>query len=256
MRPAREPAPGGVGSRPWNLDRRAMSWSSRAATSRPGPRSRRRGRAGTRGSRPSSRPTAAWPTPTPSASRPPASSATSTPPIRRGSRRPRRPASGSCARRSPRTSPTPSWRVIEAVRLGATTVTILGALGGPRLDHALANVWLLALPALAGIPAVLLDEHARVSLLTAPSTGRRRRPAPPRAARAAPPSPCSRSAATSRASRRPACAIRSATSPSLTGPARGLSNVVTGPDAAVALRRGRLLVIEAADADGGLSSEP
>jgi hypothetical protein len=38
------------------------------------------------------------------------------------------------------------------------------------------------------------------------------------------------------------------------GPARGISNVRTSPDAAVTLARGRLLVVETADLDGGLSS--
>ena len=40
------------------------------------------------------------------------------------------------------------------------------------------------------------------------------------------------------------------------GPARGLSNVRTGPDAAVAISRGQLLIIEAASVPSGLSSEP
>ena len=44
---------------------------------------------------------------------------------------------------------------------GATRVTMLGAFGGPRLDHALANVWLLDHPKLAGIAAALLDAHTR-----------------------------------------------------------------------------------------------
>ena len=34
----------------------------------------------------------------------------------------------------------------EAVRRGATSITIVGALGGPRMDHLLANVALLAHP--------------------------------------------------------------------------------------------------------------
>lgn len=57
---------------------------------------------------------------------------------------------------------------------GADRVVILGGLGGPRVDHALANVGLLAHPALDGRPACLFDEHAaRVSLLVAPDpTGR------------------------------------------------------------------------------------
>ena len=42
--------------------------------------------------------------------------------------------------------------VLEAVARGATRSSILGALGGPRIDHALANVGLLAMPELGGLP--------------------------------------------------------------------------------------------------------
>ena len=45
-------------------------------------------------------------------------------------------------------------------------------LGRPRVDHALANVGLLAHPALDGRPACLYDERgARISLLVAPELG-------------------------------------------------------------------------------------
>jgi thiamine pyrophosphokinase len=57
-----------------------------------------------------------------------------------------------------------------AIDAGASTVTILGALGGPRLDHALANVALLAHPALGGREAEVLDGRSRVRLLRGPST--------------------------------------------------------------------------------------
>jgi thiamine pyrophosphokinase len=59
--------------------------------------------------------------------------------------------------------------VVAAVRLGATDVTILGALGGERVDHALANIALLAHSALAGKPARLLDAAARLRLIEAPA---------------------------------------------------------------------------------------
>ena len=62
--------------------------------------------------------------------------------------------------------------VLEAVRLGATRITVLGALGGPRLDHELANVWLLALDDLGGVPTALLDERVRVTLLGGRRSGR------------------------------------------------------------------------------------
>lgn len=57
-----------------------------------------------------------------------------------------------------------------AVDEGVSVVTILGALGGPRLDHALANVALLAHPALGECTAELLDGRSRVRLLRGPAT--------------------------------------------------------------------------------------
>ena len=44
-------------------------------------------------------------------------------------------------------------------------IAILGALGGPRLDHALANLALLALPELRGIDVRLISVDARVRLI-------------------------------------------------------------------------------------------
>jgi thiamine pyrophosphokinase len=60
--------------------------------------------------------------------------------------------------------------VLAAVNRGATDVTILGGLGGPRLDHALANVALLGHPALHGKTARILADRSRVTLLTGPAT--------------------------------------------------------------------------------------
>jgi thiamine pyrophosphokinase len=51
---------------------------------------------------------------------------------------------------------------------GADRLVIVGALGGRRIDHAIANVGLLALADLAGRRAVLLDARSRISLLRAP----------------------------------------------------------------------------------------
>jgi thiamine pyrophosphokinase len=49
---------------------------------------------------------------------------------------------------------------------GAGAITFLGALGGVRIDHALANVALLEHPALGSRPATMYDERAtRISLL-------------------------------------------------------------------------------------------
>ena len=56
--------------------------------------------------------------------------------------------------------------LIAAAGRAADEVTVLGAFGG-RLDHALANIWILAHPALAGRTVSLLDGRSRVRLLSA-----------------------------------------------------------------------------------------
>jgi thiamine pyrophosphokinase len=60
--------------------------------------------------------------------------------------------------------------LVAAADRGATEVVVLGAFGG-RIDHALANVWILAHPALAGRTAALLDGRSRVRLLSAGDPG-------------------------------------------------------------------------------------
>ncbi len=54
--------------------------------------------------------------------------------------------------------------VLAVVRADPARITILGALGGRRLDHELGNIWLLAHPALAGRPACLLGARTRIRL--------------------------------------------------------------------------------------------
>ena len=135
--------------------------------------------------------------------------------------------------------------LLAAVSEGATRVTVLGAFGGPRLDHALANVWLLAHPALHGIDVALLDARTRASLLSAPGPGgapvRRSLPGRPGAIVTLLPFGGDVSGVTTEGLRYP---LRD--EPLKVGPARGLSNVREGADAAVTVRRGRLLVIEIA----------
>ncbi len=58
--------------------------------------------------------------------------------------------------------------ITAAIAAGANEVVVLGAFGGRRLDHSIANLTLLAHPALEGRPAVLLDASARVRLVVAP----------------------------------------------------------------------------------------
>ena len=115
----------------------------------------------------------------------------------------------------------------------------------PRLDHALANLWPLAHPALAGLEAALLDARTRASLLSAPGpTGSRsdgRFPGRPGATVSLLPFGGDATGVTTHGLRYP---LRD--EPLLSGPARGLSNVREAPDAAVTVRAGRLLVIEIA----------
>ena len=134
---------------------------------------------------------------------------------------------------------------LEAVRRGATKVTVLGAFGGPRLDHALANVWLLAHPGLAGVEVVLLDARWRVSLVTAPGPAgaavRRDLPGPVGALVSLFPHAGDVDGLTTEGLRYPLH-----DEPLRVGPARGLSNVRVAVDASVTVRAGRLLVVETA----------
>jgi len=55
--------------------------------------------------------------------------------------------------------------LLAALDAGARRVTICGALGGARVDHELANVWLLGHPRLAGCDVRLLDAAVRIRLV-------------------------------------------------------------------------------------------
>lgn len=133
--------------------------------------------------------------------------------------------------------------LLAALRRGADRLTILGALGGRRLDHELANLWLLAHPALGRVPAAILDAAARVRLLQAPDAAGR----PARLDLAGPvgalvsllPFGGDAVGITTEGLRYP---LRD--EPLRLGPARGISNVRLAPTASVTLRSGRLLVIE------------
>ena len=133
--------------------------------------------------------------------------------------------------------------VLEALSHDPAEVVIIGALGGIRFDHALANVGLLAMPQLAGRAVALLDERTRIRLLTAPGSGG----APVRIALSG--------RVDDLVSLLPygegvvgvtteGLAYPLADEPLPPGPARGLSNVRVTPAAAVTVRSGRLLVIE------------
>ena len=133
--------------------------------------------------------------------------------------------------------------VLAALDRGATRLTILGAFGGPRLDHALANVLLLGHRRLVDRTAVLLSSAARLRLIRAPGPDG--------------------GLATLSLSGRPGDLVSllpfagpagGVTTSGLqyalsadtleVGPARGLSNVRLEPTATVSLKVGSLLVVE------------
>jgi len=132
--------------------------------------------------------------------------------------------------------------ILAALRLGADGIVVLGALGG-RIDHTLANIGLLSLPALVGRPAVILDATSRLRLLVGP---------PPDA-----------EAGEIRLGGRVGDLVSLlpvgdavegvmteglvyplVDEPLPAGTPRGLSNVITATGARVRLRQGRLLVVE------------
>src|SRR5262245_37449169 len=133
--------------------------------------------------------------------------------------------------------------VADALRDGGDGVVIVGCLGGRRIDHALANIGLLAMPQLIGHDAVILDGRSRLSMLRAPNA------AGGPAARALP-GPVG--ATISLLPLGPG--VEGVTTHGLTYPlddeplppggARGLSNVRRDPDARVELRAGLLVVVE------------
>ncbi len=133
--------------------------------------------------------------------------------------------------------------IAAALARGASRVTVLGAFGGPRLDHELANVGLLAMSALVGMEAVLLDPRGRISLLVAPGPdGRaveRRLAGGPGSIVSLVPWGVAAVGVTTRDLRYP---LTDEDLP--VGPARGVSNVVAGTVPAVTLRAGRLVLVE------------
>jgi thiamine pyrophosphokinase len=131
--------------------------------------------------------------------------------------------------------------VLDAVAAGATRVSVLGALGGKRLDHALANLALLAHPALAGTPVTLYDERAaRVTLVDA-RLGAAAAVLGGRAGDLVSLIPLGDVAAAVRT-----VGLRYPLDGEDLGlgPARGLSNVRTAPTCTIEVGSGRLLVIE------------
>jgi thiamine pyrophosphokinase len=134
--------------------------------------------------------------------------------------------------------------LVAALEAGVEAVTIVGALGGARIDHALANVGLLGHPGLAGRDAWLYDERAaRLSLIVAPdAAGRpvmRELEGRPGDLVSLIADGGTASGVTTEGLRFPLRA-----EPLLVGRTRGVSNVRIGAAARVTLESGRLLVIE------------
>jgi len=136
--------------------------------------------------------------------------------------------------------------LLAAVGRGAGRVSILGALGGPRFDHALANVWLLAHPALEGRHAVLIDARTRVRLLDATAGAAGAGLLVEAVLTGTPGDLVSLFpfGADAEGVTTDGLAYPLRDEPLHTGPARGLSNVRTGTEARVSLRSGRLLIVE------------
>jgi thiamine pyrophosphokinase len=126
--------------------------------------------------------------------------------------------------------------VRAAAAADASRITILGALGGERVDHELGNVWLLAMPELSGRAVVLLDAGARIRL-----AGPGRIDLGGRAGDLVSLLPFDGDAVgiTTSGLRYPLD-----DEPLVAGPARGLSNVRVATGASLDIRAGRLLVIE------------
>jgi thiamine pyrophosphokinase len=133
--------------------------------------------------------------------------------------------------------------VRAALHRGAGSLALVGVLGGPRLDHALANVGLLTLPELEGHETVLLAADVRVRQLQAPTPGG----GPATAALEGRvgdlvsllPVGSDAGGVTTEGLRYP---LRDEVL--RVGRTRGLSNVRTATTASVSLRSGRLLVVE------------
>jgi thiamine pyrophosphokinase len=134
--------------------------------------------------------------------------------------------------------------VVAALAEGVESLTLLGALGGTRIDHALSNLTLLDHPALAGRRVWLYDEHAsRISLLVAPDADGHAAALDLRGRTgdlvSLVPVGSTAIGVTTIGLRYPL-----AGEPLVLGRTRGISNIRTAPEARITLESGRLLVIE------------
>jgi len=130
-----------------------------------------------------------------------------------------------------------------ALHRGASGVLIVGGLGGTRIDHALANIGLLAMAELAGRPAALIDARSRITVVRAPGPDGTpvRRALPGRMGDLVSLLPVGAGVLGVTTT---GLAYPLNDEPLPEGPSRGLSNVRTASDAAVTVRVGLLLVVE------------
>lgn len=126
--------------------------------------------------------------------------------------------------------------LLAAIDRDARRITIVGALGGARFDHALANAWLLAHPGLEGRSAALLDAAVRIRLIGPGRTDLSGRIGDIVSLL---PFGGDASGLTTDGLRYPLRGEQLSL-----GPSRGLSNVRDATDASVTVERGRLLVLE------------
>jgi thiamine pyrophosphokinase len=127
--------------------------------------------------------------------------------------------------------------ILAAVELGAEQIVVVGAFGGRRLDHALANVGLLAHPAIGGRACVLLAAEGRVTLVTGPAS----RAVDGRVGDLVSLLPLGDGVAGVTTE---GLAYPLRDEPLPVGPARGLSNIRAAEAAQVTVRSGRLLIVE------------
>jgi thiamine pyrophosphokinase len=126
----------------------------------------------------------------------------------------------------------------EALARGATTIVLIGAIGGHRFEHTVANLLLLSLPQLADVDARLVDGPTTARVIGHKGSGNAVISGSPTDYVSLLPLSGRVEGVTTRGLRYP---LSDAT---LTqGPARGLSNELSASEAGVTTRSGRLAVI-------------
>ena len=128
--------------------------------------------------------------------------------------------------------------VREALARGASSLVLLGAFGGERVEHTVANLLLLALPELAGIEAALVDGASTVRVIGLGGPASIEIQGTPGDFVSLFPLSENVEGVTTDGLRFPLTGETL-----MQGPARGLSNELIGSSASVSTRSGRLAVI-------------